>query len=267
MSRTANAKTVAAQVNDYKLKPFPNMVDAAGATAHAYAVPKNAPNWLTVIGPDGKIAYNASKGWRWGANAGPLSNKFCHMVAIEESIAKSTGILGIDKLPDEFLPAAHIFDIQQFFMIEPELKRAQSQHPLSSETKACFVAFHERIAASRKARVERIKTLSESNPLQGYREAVAFVQAFTDAPERNEVNDLGKKLLKDKTVKRELQAEDGYVRILVPIMSKTSSMKSFETDLKPTLDQYLKAYKDTDYAKIAEAAVNAHGEAIRNPNH
>ncbi|MBA3710181.1 MAG: hypothetical protein H0W83_15325 [Planctomycetes bacterium] len=213
---------------------------------------------------DGKIAYNASKGWKW--TGGPNAGKFCHQVAIDDSLARSKGVLGIEQLPDDFLRAAHFFDLQQFMLIEPELKGAQKAHPIDPAYKDCIAAFHERIAASRHARVERITALSTSDPLQGYREAVAFVQAFGDAPERAEVNDLGKKLLKEKTVKRELQAEDAYNKVLVPIMTKTSSLKAFDSNLQPALDGYLKAYRDTGYAHIAELAVAAHGDAIRKPN-
>lgn len=263
-SRTSNQKTVAAQVEQYKLKPFANMIDAGGATAMAYSVPKNAPNWLVVIDGDGKIAYNASKGWRF--TGGENTGKFCHQVAIDESIARSKGILGIDNLPEHLFTAAHFFDLQQFMLIEPELKRVQSAHQKDPDIKNLISAFHDRIAASRHARVERIKDLCDTNPLQGYREAVAFVQAFGDAPERTEVNDLGKKALKDKSVQRELQAEEDFNKILVPIMSRTSTLTLFDSNLKPALASFLKAYHDTKYAQVAEIAVTAHGDAIRNPN-
>ena len=53
------------QIKQFNLKPFANMLDAGCATAAAYDIPKNTPFWMVVIDGEGKIAYNASRGWHW----------------------------------------------------------------------------------------------------------------------------------------------------------------------------------------------------------
>ena len=84
-SITATLKTMESQVKQFKLQPFANMLDAGGATAAAYNVPKSAPFWLVIIDGGGKIAYNASRGWQW-AGSGPDAGKFIHQTQLEKSL-------------------------------------------------------------------------------------------------------------------------------------------------------------------------------------
>src|SRR5258708_26107759 len=94
---TSNVKSMAHQVEVFKLKPFANMLDAGGATATAYHLPPNAKFHLVVIDGAGNIAYNASSGWRY--DSGPNAGKFVHLVQEENSLKKVPHLLNIKTIP------------------------------------------------------------------------------------------------------------------------------------------------------------------------
>src|SRR5947208_2102593 len=202
------------QVKQFNLKPFANMLDAGGATAAAYEIPKNTPFWLVVIDGGGKIAYNASRGWHW--SGGPDAGKYIHQTQIEKSLKEyPEGILGSKEIPKDMELAAHYYDLQQFDLLEGELRKFEGK----SGAPACkeFADYvRGRIAESRKARKEQIDALSKTEPVQAYREATAFAAAFPTAPERSSVNDLGRALLKAPEVKKEIEAESAFQQMLVP---------------------------------------------------
>jgi len=62
-SPTATLKTMESQVKQFNLKPFANMLDAGGATAAGYGVPRSAPFWLVVIDGSGKADINTGIGF------------------------------------------------------------------------------------------------------------------------------------------------------------------------------------------------------------
>lgn len=245
-SMTANLRAVEKKVEQYKLKPFPTMLDAGGATTKAYNVPKGYGTWMIIIGPDGKIAYNASKGWHW--TGGPNAGKYIHHTQMEACLKKSTGVLGYKEVPPEGNHAAHLFDLQQFSMVEAELKRFNG--PKATEAEKEFAAHTlNQIAETRKKRLSEVEALQAEHPIQAYREAVAFVGAFGASPEKTAMNAIGKDLLKHPVVKKELQAEDAYRRILLPELAKTpKGSAEFEKRVQPLLQGYLKVYGTTAYA-------------------
>jgi len=249
------------QVKQFKLKPFANMLDAGGATAAAYDVPKNAPFWLVVIDGGGKIAYNASRGWTWsgGADAG----KPIHQTQLEKSLKEyPEGILGSKEVPKELETAAHYYDLQQFDLLEGELRKYEGK----SGAPACkeYADYMRgRIAESRKARKEQIEALSKSDPVQAYREATAFAAAYPTAPERSPVNDLGRALLKTPEVKKELEAEAAFQQMLVPELKKTSTLDRFMKNVQPLLDGYLKAFGATQYGAAVKIACEAHKAKVK----
>lgn len=259
-SRTASKKSVLNQVKRYGLKPFPTMLDAGGATAAAYQVPPNAPNWMVIIDGEGKIAYNASKGWHW--TVGPHAGKYVHHVQLEKSLATCPGILKIKELPSALEQAAHLFDLQQFDLLEVELVKA-GRREKSKETQHFIQMMRDRVTTNRNGRVKQIEVLAKENPVQAYREALAFVQAFPRAPEMRKVRTLGNRLLYNREVKKALRAEAAYKRILVPVMRKCKTVRSFKTRVEPLLTGYLKAFGNTQYGGVARIAVKARGEAVR----
>jgi hypothetical protein len=255
-SITANLKTVESQVKQFNLKPFANMLDAGGATAAAFDIPKNAPFWITVIDGSGKIAYNASRGWFWAD--GPDAGKPIHRTQIEKSLKEyPDGILGVKEIPKDMELAAHYYDLQQFDLLEMELRKAST--PACKEFADLVRA---RMAESRKARKEQIEIESKSEPVQAYREAMAFVAAFPNAPERPAVNDMGKSLVKLPEVKKEIEAEAAFQQMLVPELKKTTTLARFLKNIQPLLDGYLKSFGGTQYGAAVKVACEAHKQKV-----
>ena len=259
-SITATLKTMESQVKQFKLKPFANMLDAGGATAAAYDVPKNAPFWLVIIDGGGKIAYNASRGWSW--SGGPDAGKFIHQTQLEKSLKEfPEGILGSRDVPKEMEAAAHYYDLQQFDLLEVELRKYEK-----GGTPACreFSEYlRARMAETRKARKEQIEALAKTEPVQAYREATAFAAAYPVAPERSAVNDLGRALLKTAEVKKEIEAEAAFQQMLVPELKKTSTLDRFMKNVQPLLDGYLKTFGTTQYGAAVKVACEAHKAKVK----
>lgn len=259
-STTATVKSMARNIEQFKLKPFANMLDAGGATASAYGVPANAPFWLTVIDGGGKIAYNASRGWKW--SSGPNSGKYVHQTQIEKSLKEFPGgILGVSTVPSKMKAAAHFYDLQQFLYLEVELRKVE-RGKSTDEEKAFAAKVRDRMDAVRQFRVSRISTLAERSPLQAYREAESFVMAFPRAKEKSEVSSIARKCARDPDVKKELRAEAAYRQILVPQMRKARIMSVFVKKIRPLLAAYLKAFGETKYAEVARSSVDAHETAL-----
>ena len=249
-----------AQVKTFKLSPFANMLDAGGATATAYGVPRNAKFQLVVIDGDSKIAYNAPGTYMW--SSGPDNGKAIHVTQLEKSLAKYTGILGTDiSVPKSMFQAAHLFDLQQFDLMDQEMGR-MLQTSTNPDEKRFANDVHLRVADHRKARLKQIEELAESQPVQAYRDAMSFVEAFPKAEEMPAVKTIGVKLIANAKVKQEIEAEAGYQRILVPEMKKVTTMAGWTKNLKPLLDGYLKTYGTTEYAAIVQNAMESHRLAV-----
>lgn len=259
MSRTGDARSVKAQVDRYDLKPFANMVDAGGATSSAYGVPKNAANWLVIVDPEGKIAYNASKGWTWSSGAD--RGRAIHQTVIERSLKGANGLLGVKEIPSSMEYAAHLFDLQQFSLLEVELLKAEAKAG-DTEAQGFAKKLRERVAEERKRRMTQIQGLVATDPVQAYREAIAFVEAFPKAPEMAELRKLGMELNRKPEVQLELKAEDGYRQVLVPAMRQCRDMRTFTSKVKPLLDGYLQTFGKAQFAEVVKAAVDEHGLAV-----
>ncbi len=247
------------QLEEFKLRPFANMLDAGSATATAYHVPRNAAFWLVVVDGEGKIAFNAGRGWHY--SDGPNKGKLVHHHQIERGAAKFPGILGLKDVPPGMETTAHYFDLQQFDLLEGDLRKAEAKSSLPS-AKDFAAKVRARVAEFRTARAEQVQKLAEGEPLQAYRDAEAFVQAFPAAPEKAAVAQMARDLAQQPAVKKELQAEAAYRRILVPEMVKAKDYKAFQQRIKPLLEGYVKTYADTQYAAVAKDAVDAHGKAL-----
>jgi hypothetical protein len=254
-SMTATLQAMERQVSQFRLTPFPTMLDSAGATAHAYKVPKGYGTWIIVIDGDGKIAYSDSKGWFW--SGGPDKGKLVHHTMIENSAKNAPGILGIPKVPPVAELSAHYYDLQQFLLAEAEIKRLEK---LPAEDVKSFAAtLREKIADVRKKRLSEIEEMSKTTPVHAYREAIAFVAAFPTSPERAPMNDIGKGLQKEAAVKSELQAEDAYRRIVVPeLMKAPKGTADFDLRVAPLLKGYLKTYGTTEYAAAVTDGVEGY---------
>lgn len=254
-SMTATMKQVERDINQNKVHPLPTMLDAGGATAHAYKVPKQYSTWVVVIDPDGKIVYNRSKGWYW--SSGVDKGKYVHHTMIENSQKKSTGILDSKTVPIEAAACAHLFDLQQFTLAEIEAKKLAASKV--EEVKAFGAFVKERIAELRKKRLAEIEELSATAPTQAYREAVNFVAAFPACPEKAAMNEIGKNLMKTPQVKAELQAEDAYRRMIVPELIKApKGTADFEQRVQPMLTAWTKIYGTTEYCAAVTDGVQGY---------
>src|SRR5688572_27074747 len=102
-----------------RLEPFATMLDAGGATAAAYNLPRNWSFQLVVIDGSGKITYSASSELSY------LDAPNIHTEQIDKSLKEfPAGILGAAiQIPPAMARAAHLFDLQQFGLMEQELTR------------------------------------------------------------------------------------------------------------------------------------------------
>ena len=259
-STTATLKSMKRQVNQFHLKPFANMLDAGRATAVAYQVPENASSWLTVIDSEGAIVYNRSGATKWAG--GPNDGEWVHHTAIAESLRTSKGILTIPNIPAALEPIAHYFDLQQFVLLENSLRRVERGS--WKEGKMFAAQVRKQITEFRENRLRRIQELAEEDPLRAYREAKAFAAAFARAPEKRDVVRIAKTVVRIPEVRKELNAEAAYQRIMVPQMKKASTLSLFTKRIDPLLAGYLKAYGETEYAATVKNAVEAHKRALQN---
>ena len=258
-SMTATVRSMTQQVEQFKLKPFANMLDTGGTTAAAFGVPRNAAFHLVVVDGAGNIAFNASTGLHW--TSGPDAGKYVHHTQVEASLKECKGIIGDVNVPATLSVAAHLYDLQQFKLVDLELNRLM-QVEKSSEAKMFSNLLKGKIADSRKARLLQIQNEASSDPLQGYRDASAFIEAFPGAPEEAAVKAIGAKLIVNPKVKPELDAEAGFQRIMVPEMKRALTTASFNQKIAPLLTSYLQAFNATQYADIAKTAVESHRLAI-----
>jgi peroxiredoxin len=254
-SMTSTMKQVEKDIDQNKCHPLPTMLDAGGATAHAYKVPKMYSTWVVVIDPDGKIVYNRNKGWYW--SSGVDKGKYVHHTMIEEAQKKSPGILDKKEVPIEAAYCAHLFDLQQFILAEAEAKKLIASKVEVVKEFGTFIK--DRIADIRKKRLAEIEELSHTTPTQAYREAVNFVAAFPSSPEKAPMNEIGKSLMKNPAVKAELQAEDAYRRMIVPELVKSpKGTADFENRVQPIVNAWAKMYKDTDYCAAVTDGVEGY---------
>jgi hypothetical protein len=236
------------------------MLDCGGITAEAYHVPKNAKFRLVVIDGGGKIAYNASQGWHW--SSGPDEGKAIHLTQVEKSLKQFTALLYDNSPPKDMTQAAHLFDLQQFTLMDAELARVL-QTSKKSENTAFADNLHKKVLEIRKERATQIVALAESNPVQAYRDALVFVTTFLQCPELKDLGAMVTKLKRDPKVSAELQAEEAYQTMLVPEMRKTTNLATFDRRLKPLADGYQLAFGKTDFGKSVVAnAVEAQRLAI-----
>src|ERR1043165_555299 len=219
-SMTANLGTLKRQVDSFKLKPFATMLDSGGVTAAAYNVPRNAKFRLVVIDGEGKIAFNASEGLHW--SSGPDAGKTVHLSQVEKSLQKFTALLYDNAPPKDMIQAAHLYDLQQFALMETELARV-TQTSKKSENTAFADNLRKKVVEVRKQRATQIVELAKTNPVQAYREAVVFVGAFPQSAEIATLRTMVSKLKADPKVSVELRAEDAYQAMLVPEMRKTTN--------------------------------------------
>jgi len=241
---------MASQVKRFKLEPYANMLDAGGATAAAYNLPRNCNFQLVVIDGGGKIAYGAGSEFYY------MSEPKIHAMQIEKSLREyPEGILGAAiPVPPDMAQAAHLFDLQQFGLLEQELTRAL-QEPASAENTRFADSLRARQADQRRTRLRQIQSLADEQPVQAYREALSFVEASPKAEELDAVSAVAARLIADPKVKREIDAEVEYQRVVVPEMTKAATradMKNLELLIEP----YMKMFGTTDYGTVVKNAIS-----------
>ena len=241
---------MASQVERFKLQPFANMLDAGGATAAAYNLPRNCNFQLVVIDGGGKIAYSA------GSDLSYMAEPNIHAVQIEKSLKEyPDGILGAGiPVPPAMAQAAHFFDLQQFGLVEQELTRAL-QDPSSAENMRFADSLRAREADQRRARLRQIQGLADEQPVQAYHEALSFVEAFPKSEEVDAVSAVATKLIASQKVKQEIDAETEYRRIVAPEIKNVKTEAAFNSMLKPLFEGYMKTYGNTDYGTVVKNAI------------
>jgi hypothetical protein len=245
----ADVKTMTSHVARLKLEPFANMLDAGCATAEAYHLPRNCNFKLVVIDGAGKIAYRAGSEFSYQARPD------IHIDQIEKSRKEyPVGILGADvAVPPGMGKAAHLFDLQQFGLLEQELTRVL-QESGSAENIRFAELLRGRQADGLRSRSRQIQSMADGQPVQAYREALLFVEAFPKCEEAATLSALADKLIANPKVKLETDAEAAFQRDLLPLLikAKNAGDLNFST---PIFENYLKEFGATDYLTVAKKAV------------
>jgi hypothetical protein len=256
-SITANLKTMESQVKQFKLQPFANMLDAGGATPRPITSQERSPSGSSILDGGGKIAYNASRGWSW--SDGPDAGKFIHQTQLEKSLKAVSG-----RHPRLQGGAQGDGDGRA---TTTTCSSSTSSRSSCASTKARAACRRARSSPSTSAgrspraarpRKEQIEALSKSEPIQAYREAIAFATAYPAAPERAAVNELGRSLLKTPEVKKEIEAGGHFQQIVVPELKKTSDVRPLHEERPALLDGYLKTFGATQYGAAVKIACEAH---------
>jgi len=248
-SSVASVKIMASQVERFKLQPFANMLDAAGATATAYNLPRNCNFQLVVIDGGGKIAYSAD------SEVSYMAEPNIHAMQIEKSLKEySEGILGAGiPVPPDMAQAAHLFDLQQFGLVEQELTRAL-QDPTSAENTRFADSLRARETYQSRARLRQIQVMADEQPVQAYREALSFVEAFPKSEEVDAVSAVAATLIANQKVKQEIDAEVEYQRVVAPEMKKAATTTELK-NLEPLIEHYIKMFGNTGYGTFAKNAI------------
>jgi hypothetical protein len=239
---------MASHVEKYKLEPFAHMLDAGGATAAAYHVPRHGNFQLVVIDGAGKIAYSA------GSEISYMHHPTVHIERIERSLkAYPDGILGGVAVPPAMAQAAHLFDMQQFGLMEQELARVLKDSASVEHTRFADT-LRTRVAEQRRALARHIQAMAGEQPVQAYREALIFAEAFPKAEDADAVRALAAKLFANSNVKQEIDAEAEYQRVLAPELNKAATLADLNM-LKPLVEKYMNTFGKTDYGIVVKNAI------------
>lgn len=240
---------MARHVEHFKLQPFANMLDAGGATAEAYHLSRNCNFQLVVIDGGGKITYRARSEYAY------MAHPEVHIAQIEKSRKEYPGgLLGADiVVPQAMSKVAHLFDLQQFGLMEQELTRVLKESE-SAENLKFAEMLRAREVDIRRARSHQIQKIAEEKPVQAYREALLFVEAFPKCDEATDLNALATKLIAIPKVKLEIDAEAAFQSDILPhlIKAKSAEELNFST---PVFENYLNAFGNTDYWAVAKKSV------------
>jgi hypothetical protein len=241
--------------------PFPKMLDSSGATLAAYHMTANVPYQLVILDSAGKIAFN--KDPRYSLKD-PRTGKrvYTRVKAAQETLAKSPGLLTDVEVPKGMSKAVHLYSLQQFDKLALELARAKKTDK-SAETKAFAQMLEDRIAAYRAKRIEELKALAQSDPIKAFREVEAFLLCFPRAKEASAARSLHSRLRGNSKVRAEQTAQMAFQRVVVPAMNRVRDKRSFEKKVAPMVAGYMKKFGSTEFAKTAQASVDAYQKGLR----
>jgi hypothetical protein len=254
-----NQRSLQADVEKFKLKPFAHVLDNTGALASAYQVPQKVPLTIVIVDAEGKIALNVE--WNYRVMAAGSSGKpdYKYITALNGCSEKAPGLLGDLKAPEGCEQAAHMFSLQQFDLMEMEFAKV----PQNDGVKAFREGLKAKVEAYTKQRLTDLQAMADTDPLTAYYETQVFVQAFRKAKELSAAQSLLSKLRINATVKKELEAEMMYQRVVAPQMTRINSKAVYEKKIKPLMDAYLQRYGTTKYAIAMKSVHDTMTQAMR----
>ena len=223
------------QIKENNFVPFAHLWEPTGVLAAAYGVSPHFPCTIVIVDAEGKIA-------------GPART-------LDAFLANAKGILDGIKVPAGCEQAAHLFNLQQFDLMDAELAKV-TQTP---EIKAFKEALKAKVAEYTARRATELTAMADSNPLTAYRETIAFAKAFGRAKEISAVQTLNSKLANLPKVKKENEAASAYQQLVAPALAKAQSLVAYNKNVQPLMDGYLQRYGDTECGQamkdLAEAAL------------
>lgn len=258
-SLTATMKTLAADVEKLKIAPFATMLDAGGTTAELYNLPRNRNFQLVVIDGSGMIVYSGGSVISYMGDQG--AQKRIHNTKIENSLTDNPrGILGEVEIPPAMTQAAHLYDLQQFGLMEQEIKRAAEGG--DAGVLKCAEILQKRAADCQHVRLLEIKANSNDFPTQAYRESTFFADAFPNSDDAAAARELSSSLLAKPKVKREVDAELEYMRVVATELKQAGTQDAF-LKLKPVIESYMKSFGTTRYAQTVVNAAEDRIEVVK----
>ena len=229
---TSSESRLKGQIKENHYVPFAHLWEPTGFLAAAYGVSPTYPCTIVVVDADGVIA---------GSDG-----------SLGELLPKAKGILSGINVPTGCEQAAHLFNLQQFDLMDAELAKRPPQ-----EIKAFKEALKAKVTAYTAKRATELTALSDSNPLIAFREDMAFLKAFGKAAEASAVKNLYNKLLNAPKVKKEIDAESSYKQIVAPAMAKAQSLAAYNKTVQPLMNGYMQKYGDTEYAQVVKGIADA----------
>lgn len=184
---------------------------------------------------------------------GKISNR-----GLEAALPSAKGILADLKVPSGAEPAAHLYCLQQFDLMEQEFAKV----PPSADVKAFREALKKKTEDYTKKRVPELVAMSATDPLAAFYETNAFLKAFRTAKEAGAAQSLASKLSSNPAVRKEAEAETMYQQIIAPEVAKAISAAVYDKKVKPLMDGYAQRYAGTKFADAMKTVNDAYRSSL-----
>jgi hypothetical protein len=239
--------------------PFPKMLDANGITRACYRIAESR-YVLAVVDGRGNLRYAGEPGL-YRAARDERERVYLRHVEADKAVKQAPGLLAGVSVPGIFRSALHFYNLQQFGPLSKELDIILKADP-TPPTQQFGKLLRSKVDGFRAARAQELTALAGKDPVAGYREILAFAQAFPQTPESAALDRIAAKLRNSPKVAFELEAEKAYRDVLAPALKRPKTMQEYTRWVKPVYDAYLARYGGAEFAGSVRAAAEALRERL-----